>query len=1038
MRSSIISSSHLGFSGRTSALLCAALSCVLLTSACAKGFLSEEDEAHDEDGEVVRKMASGLSCGTERWSVKTGTDPDAHLINQSPQDSTIQALGALAAPISPPLNARVAPEEEQVYRLTNVTLVEYKQENDSDFHLVLHDAAGHSMIGEIPAPGCVGTGSAVATGIQTARNAFLAHHTPSGSFQQANETVSLIGVAFFDFDHGQTGKAPNVIELHPVTGICFGQNCAVGGGGGQNDFAVNVTPASQSVASGASASFQVATSVTAGSAQTLSLSVTGLPPGATGSFGPATVNAGATSILTVAVPAGDAPATFTLSITGAAGTVRHTAQVQLQVTGAGGGGGGGGGGGDAVVNGGFETGSVSGWTGSGHYVGVVKGGHAGTYAAQIGDGKAFNGDSTLTQAVQVPTGGQLSFWYRPHCPDTLQYDQIRAEVRDAGGNTLVKLLDVCADSTAWTQVTQDLSAYAGQTVTLWFDAHDDGYTGDATDFAIDEVSVTGTGGGGGGGGGGPVLANGGFETGDTTGWTGAGVTGVVGTAHGGRHAAQVGDPANPSKDSSLTQGFTVPAGSPSLSFWYQVHCKDTVKYSWATVTLEDASGKVLATPLANTCTQDTTWHEATEDLSAWAGKPVTLVLAAHSDGYAGYTIAALYDDVSVTGGSGGGGGGGGGDTTPPVVSLSAPADGATVSGTASLTASASDNVGVTRVDFLVDGTVVGSASAAPWQASWDTTAVADGAHTVSARAADAAGNTGTSAVAHVTVHNGGGGTGGHVHTVFVIVMENHNWTAIKGSASAPYINNTLLPMASHAEHYQNAPGIHPSEPNYLWMEAGTNFGVTNDNNPSSNHQSSTQHLVTLLQNAGYTWKSYAEGVTGTKCPLTNSGLYAPKHVPFLYFDDVTNTLSSTSQNCIDHVRPFTELATDLQNNTVANYNFITPNLCDDMHNSSGCATSDSVKNGDTWLSQTVPMILNSQAYQNGGALFITWDESESGDHPIGMIVLSPFAKGGGYSNAISYTHSSLLRTNEEIFHLTPYLGDAANATDLSDLFQSFP
>ena len=572
-------------------------------------------------------------------------------------------------------------------------------------------------------------------------------------------------------------------------------------------------------------------------------------------------------------------------------------------------------------------------------------------------------------------------------------------------------------------------------MTLWSDAHDDGYTGDATDFAVDEVSVTGTGGGGGGGGG-PVLVNGGFETGSTSGWTGTGVTSVVTQAHGGTYAGQVGDPANPSKDSALTQAFTVPAGSPTLSFWYQVQCKDTVKYSWATVTLTDASGAALATPLAKTCSNDGTWHEATLDLSGWAGKPVTLVLAAHSDGYAGYTMAALYDDVSVTGGSGGGGGGGG-DTTPPVVSLTAPADGATVSGTTPLTAGASDNVGVTRVDFLVDGAVVGSATAAPWQASWDTSSVPDGSHAVEARAQDAAGNTGTSAVAHVTVHNGGG-SGGHLHTVFVIVMENHNWSTLKGSASAPYLNNTLLPMASHAEHYQNAPGIHPSEPNYLWMEAGTNFGVTNDNNPSSNHQSTTQHLVTLLQNAGYTWKSYAEGASGTKCPLTNSGLFAPKHVPFLYFDDVTNTLSSTSQNCIDHVRPFTELATDLQNNTVANYNFITPNLCDDMHNSSGCATTDSIKNGDTWLSHTVPMILASQAYRSGGVLFITWDESESGDHPIGMIVLSPFAKGGGYSNAISYTHSSLLRTNEEIFHLTPYLGDAANATDLSDLFQSFP
>jgi hypothetical protein len=55
-----------------------------------------------------------------------------------------------------------------------------------------------------------------------------------------------------------------------------------------------------------------------------------------------------------------------------------------------------------------------------------------------------------------------------------------------------------------------------------------------------------------------------------------------------------------------------------------------------------------------------------------------------------------------------------------------------------------------------------------------------------------------------------------------------------------------------------------------------------------------------------------------------------------------------------------------------------------------------------------------------------------------MIVLSPDAKGGGYSNTIHYTHSSTLRTVEEIFGVTPLLGDAANATDLSDLFKTFP
>jgi hypothetical protein len=173
------------------------------------------------------------------------------------------------------------------------------------------------------------------------------------------------------------------------------------------------------------------------------------------------------------------------------------------------------------------------------------------------------------------------------------------------------------------------------------------------------------------------------------------------------------------------------------------------------------------------------------------------------------------------------------------------------------------------------------------------------------------------------------------------------------------------------------------------------------------------------------------------CPLTSEGLYGAKHNPMVYFDDVTNNNNPDSAYCIAHVRPYSELATDLQQNTQARYNFITPDLCNDMHNT--CAPlNDSIKQGDTWLSQNIPVILNSQAYQNGGIIFITWDEGEGGDGPIGMIVLSPDAKGGGYSNTIHYTHSSTLRTVEEIFGVTPLLGDAANATDLSDLFKTFP
>jgi len=275
-----------------------------------------------------------------------------------------------------------------------------------------------------------------------------------------------------------------------------------------------------------------------------------------------------------------------------------------------------------------------------------------------------------------------------------------------------------------------------------------------------------------------------------------------------------------------------------------------------------------------------------------------------------------------------------------------------------------------------------------------------------------------------------------IHTVFLILMENHDWSSIKGSPSAPYINDILLPIASHAEQYYNPPGVHPSEPNYLWLEAGTNFGILNDNYPSSNHQSSTSHLVNLLEAAGLSWRAYQEDISGAACPLTNFSLYDVSHDPFVFFDDVTQNNNPSAPRCLQHVRPYAELQTDLINDTVARYNFITPHLCHDMHNT--CAPlNDPVLQGDTWLSTEVPKILASQAYRNNGVLFITWDESDSVDGPIGMIVLSPKGKGAGYSNTIAYDHSSTLRTVQEIFGVTP-LGGAATATDLRDLFVSFP
>jgi hypothetical protein len=273
-----------------------------------------------------------------------------------------------------------------------------------------------------------------------------------------------------------------------------------------------------------------------------------------------------------------------------------------------------------------------------------------------------------------------------------------------------------------------------------------------------------------------------------------------------------------------------------------------------------------------------------------------------------------------------------------------------------------------------------------------------------------------------------------VQTVFVIVFENHDWADFNGSVDAPFINGTLLPLASHCGKYYNPPRLHPSEPDYLWLEAGTNFGIFDNNDPAINHQNTTNHLVAQLRSAGISWKTYQEDIVGDVVPLTAINGYAPKHDPFVFFDDVTGTNNPDDAYGLAHIRPCSELAGDLANNSVARYNFITPNLCDDGHDS--CAPwYNPVRQTDDWLAANVPQILASAAYSNNGAVFITWDEGENGsDGPIGMILLSPLARGGGYGNNIYCTHSSFLRTMQEIFGVSPWLGDAANATDLSDLF----
>jgi phosphatidylinositol-3-phosphatase len=371
----------------------------------------------------------------------------------------------------------------------------------------------------------------------------------------------------------------------------------------------------------------------------------------------------------------------------------------------------------------------------------------------------------------------------------------------------------------------------------------------------------------------------------------------------------------------------------------------------------------------------------------------------------------------------------------------------------------------------------------------------------------------------------------HIKKVFVIAMENHNWTQpanqfsgpiqqIFQNPNAPFINSLVNGTAvatinghsvnisrqtAYAANYRNVlatagtnPHIHPSEPNYLWAEAGTNYGVFNDNDPFSfasgtnaiTNQDNQLHLTHLLDRCGVSWKSYQEDIdlTPDGNALDNTVLpqsqwtspiksfsgnfvigtnqfngstqynYAVKHNPQAFFTDANGGDDTTTGNARRlQFAPLQQLFTDLANNTVADYNWITPDQFNDQHTALKAGfkgqTGDAanILQGDNFLQQIIPAIMASKAYKDHGAIIIWWDEAEDDGvandnaddltHTLGEIVIStdahPNVGGLPFSSDVFLTHSSDLRTMQEIFGVTKpfFLGDAIHATDLSSLFE---
>jgi phosphatidylinositol-3-phosphatase len=253
--------------------------------------------------------------------------------------------------------------------------------------------------------------------------------------------------------------------------------------------------------------------------------------------------------------------------------------------------------------------------------------------------------------------------------------------------------------------------------------------------------------------------------------------------------------------------------------------------------------------------------------------------------------------------------------------------------------------------------------------------------------------------------------------VYVIVMENKEYSSIVGSSSAPYLNSLIARYGLATQFYAET---HPSEPNYIALTSGGLQGTSSD----GAYDLTVPNLFDQIEASGRTWHVYAQGYPG-KCfqgSVANAvvdgpgaaGEYVRKHNPAISY----TTISGNPARCanITGLAGFDPAA--------ANFEFIVPNQINDMH-------SSSTEAGDVFLRTFVPEITGSPAFANS-VLFITWDEGSTnlkGGGRVATIAVTPGMSPGSRQDAPT-NHYSMLRTIELAWGL-PFLGGAQTATALT-------
>jgi hypothetical protein len=264
--------------------------------------------------------------------------------------------------------------------------------------------------------------------------------------------------------------------------------------------------------------------------------------------------------------------------------------------------------------------------------------------------------------------------------------------------------------------------------------------------------------------------------------------------------------------------------------------------------------------------------------------------------------------------------------------------------------------------------------------------------------------------------------------VFLVPLENANYTDAIGSSTMPYLNGLANKYGLAKQYYADT---HPSIGNYLMLTTGQI--LTNDDSQTPlTFPVSADNVVRELIASGKSWKQYAESIPSVGYIGGDSsccgGPFYTRHAPLPYMTDAQTTSQLTN------IVPFTQLATDLANNTLPNYGFLTPNGCNDAHD---CGLDVA----DNWLKTNIDPLVKSAQFQKDGLLVIVFDESGNdnthGGGNVAAVIISPFAK-TGYQSTTVYQHESVLRLMLEGLGVKTLPGAAATAPKMWEFFTFTP